>query len=98
MILCRGAMNCALSLTTGNRIPGAMNRGVMNHAPTVGYIVRAFKARCTYAVNQKRDTSGLPLWQRNYYEHIIRNEPELNKIREYIINNPLNWEQDENFA
>jgi putative transposase len=37
------------------------------------------------------------LWQRNYYEHIIRNETELNKIREYIINNPLNWETDENY-
>ena len=35
------------------------------------------------------------LWQRNYYEHIIRNENELNKIRKYIIDNPLNWEADE---
>jgi uncharacterized protein (TIGR02757 family) len=37
------------------------------------------------------------LWQRNYYEHIIRDEKEMAKIREYIINNPLNWETDENF-
>ena len=35
-------------------------------------------------------------WQRNYYEHIIRNEYELNAIREYILNNPLNWNSDEN--
>ena len=34
------------------------------------------------------------LWQRNYYDHIIRNEKSLNKIREYISNNPENWEQD----
>ncbi len=34
------------------------------------------------------------LWQRNYYEHIVRNENELNQIREYIINNPLQWELD----
>jgi REP element-mobilizing transposase RayT len=34
------------------------------------------------------------LWQRNYYEHIIRNEKELNAIRQYIINNPLKWELD----
>ncbi len=34
------------------------------------------------------------LWQRNYYEHIIRNEIELSAIRQYIINNPLKWEQD----
>lgn len=36
------------------------------------------------------------LWQRNYYEHIIRNEKELHQIREYIINNPLKWEEDRN--
>jgi putative transposase len=34
------------------------------------------------------------LWQRNYYEHIIRNDVELNLIREYIINNPLKWDLD----
>ncbi len=34
------------------------------------------------------------LWQRNYYEHIIRSEIELNAIRQYIVNNPLKWEQD----
>jgi len=69
----------------------------MNHAPTVGVIVRSFKARCTYAINQIRNTSDIPVWQRNYYEHIIRNETELNKIREYIANNPLSWETDENY-
>lgn len=35
------------------------------------------------------------LWQRNYYEHIIRNETELNALREYIVNNPLKWDEDE---
>jgi REP element-mobilizing transposase RayT len=34
------------------------------------------------------------LWQRNYYEHIVRNEPELNRIRQYIIDNPGNWAGD----
>ena len=37
------------------------------------------------------------LWQRNYYEHIIRKEEELYRTREYIANNPLNWETDENY-
>ena len=37
------------------------------------------------------------LWQRNYYEHIIRNEKSLNYIQEYILNNPYNWEQDKLF-
>lgn len=35
------------------------------------------------------------LWQRNYYEHIIRNEDKLNRIREYIVNNPFQWAEDE---
>lgn len=44
-------------------------------------------------MNTKRQT----VWQRNYYEHIIRNERSLNKIREYILQNPYNWEKDELF-
>jgi REP element-mobilizing transposase RayT len=36
------------------------------------------------------------LWQRNYYEPIIRNETEMNRIRQYIINNPSLWDHDEN--
>jgi len=35
------------------------------------------------------------LWQRNYYEHVIRDEDDLNEIRQYIIDNPLNWATDE---
>ena len=38
---------------------------------------------------------GAKVWQRNYYERIIRNEDELNHIREYIFNNPANWDTDE---
>ncbi len=38
--------------------------------------------------------SGSPVWQRNYYEHIIRNNDELNQIRQYIFNNPLGWALD----
>ena len=41
-----------------------------------------------------KNTPGLPVLQRNYYEHIIRNENEFNCIREYILNNPLKWQLD----
>ncbi|VBB41812.1 hypothetical protein TRIP_B180007 [uncultured Desulfatiglans sp.] len=41
-----------------------------------------------------RQTAGTQLWQRNYWEHIVRNEPELNRIQEYIHNNPAQWELD----
>ncbi len=64
-----------------------------NSIPT---IVRLFKSTVTKQINQIHQTLGIPVWQRNYYEHIIRNDDELNKIREYIINNPLTWKTDEN--
>jgi REP element-mobilizing transposase RayT len=64
---------------------------------TLGQIVAYFKYQSSKIINQIRTSPGVPVWQRNYYEHIIRNETELNKIREYIINNPLNRETDENY-
>jgi putative transposase len=63
---------------------------------SVGAIVGAFKSAASRRINQMYGTPGAPLWQRNYYERIIRNEKELNGIREYIIYNPALWEQDVN--
>ncbi|MCX7984388.1 MAG: hypothetical protein N3A63_05755, partial [Bacteroidetes bacterium] len=61
---------------------------------TLPKIIGRFKMNVGKHINQLRNTPGIPVWQRNYYEHIIRNEKELNTIREYIINNPLQWEID----
>ena len=58
-------------------------------------IIQNFKSITTRKINQIRKTPQAKLWQRNYYEHIIRDEKELNKTREYIVNNPLKWELDE---
>ncbi len=44
-------------------------------------------------LNEMEKTTGV-LWQRNYYEHIIRNESELNRVREYIADNPARWGED----
>jgi len=63
---------------------------------TLGQIVAYYKYQTTKEINRIRNTPGIPIWQRNYYEHIIRNENELNRIREYILNNPLQWDNDEN--
>jgi REP element-mobilizing transposase RayT len=68
--------------------------GAMNRVPTIGEIVRAYKARCTRDINCLRGAQGQLLWQRNYYEHIIRNEFSLQEIREYIANNPAQWAND----
>jgi putative transposase len=57
-------------------------------------IVRQFKTFSARRINQKRQMTGYPVWQRGYFEHIIRNEPELYEIRKYIINNPAQWELD----
>jgi len=57
--------------------------------------ISGFKSVCTKRVNIIRNSLGIPLWQRNYYEHIIRNEKELFEIRKYIENNPINWNDDE---
>lgn len=57
-------------------------------------IIGYFKMNTAKHINEIRKTPGTPVWQRNYYEHIIRNEKELTRIREYIINNPLKWEFD----
>ncbi len=59
-------------------------------------IIRALKTFSSRQININRNTSGTPVWQRNYFDRIIRNETELYKIREYIRNNPLKWELDEN--
>ena len=58
-------------------------------------LVGAFKTVSTKQINIIRNTPGRKLWQRNYYEHIIRNEEELNHVRQYITENPLNWRTDE---
>ena len=61
---------------------------------TIGSFIAGFKSAATKRVNIFRNTPGQSLWQRNYYEHIIRDEMELNKIRRYIINNPPQWQYD----
>ncbi|HEX7342775.1 MAG TPA: transposase [bacterium] len=62
---------------------------------SLGAIVGAFKSALTRMINLQRGTIGNPVWQRNYYEHIIHNDREIEEIREYIINNPAQWAEDE---
>jgi REP element-mobilizing transposase RayT len=85
----------------GANVVGAKNFSPLHNnrlcgtSRTIGSIVRGFKIGCTKWF--RKHTDIYTVWQRNYYEHIIRNEIELNKIRGYILNNPLNWEIDENY-
>ena len=77
-----------------------LNEAGCKPAPTpnrhgVPEIVRGFKTFSARHINQTRNTLGIPVWQRNYYEHIIRNDGDLNQTRKYITQNPLQWELDE---
>ena len=58
-------------------------------------IIRAFKTFSAYRINELQDTHGSPVWQRSFHDHIIRNDDELNRIRQYIITNPIDWGTDE---
>ena len=55
----------------------------------------AFKTVSAKRVNTAIGTPGRTLWQRDYHDHVIRNERDLDRIREYIHNNPLQWDLDE---
>jgi putative transposase len=63
-------------------------------SPTVGKIMRRFKSMSAIAVNKSRSRSLQPLWQRNYWERVVRDEKELHGMQEYIVNNPRQWELD----
>jgi len=59
-------------------------------------IVRSFKAATAKRINNLRNTPGAPVWQRNYYERVIRDDRELNAVRGYILDNPSKWAADPN--
>jgi len=62
---------------------------------TLGSIIGSFKSASSRNVNEHRGTAGARVWQQNYYEHIIRDERSLDRIRAYIAANPARWEDDE---
>ena len=62
------------------------------HKPTLGQIMGYLQYQCTKEINQLFGTPGAKVLHRNYYEHIVQNENELNRIRRYIIENPMKRE------
>ena len=62
---------------------------------SLGAIVGNFKSVTTRRINRMRRTPGVRFWQRNYWEHIVRNEASLNRIRAYIVDNPARWMEDQ---
>ena len=62
---------------------------------SLGAIVRSFKSAVTKRINKMHGSPGMPIWQRNYYEHVIRNDKGWDTIRRYIESNPQNWADDD---
>jgi putative transposase len=83
---------------SNDETPSRENRGGMTpplRKPTLGQVVGYFKYLSTKKINELTNNAPGRLWQRNYYEHIIRNEQDLYNARKYILENPLKWEEDE---
>ena len=74
------------------------DQGGSRTAPTrhksLGRLVAAFKTVSTKQFNLVQGTPNQLLWQRNFYEHVIRNDEEMERVREYISLNPMQWETD----
>ncbi|HEV2315732.1 MAG TPA: transposase [Candidatus Acidoferrales bacterium] len=76
--------------------PGAASSAptkVAANAPALGLILRAFKSLTAAAVNRILHRTG-SVWQRNYYEHIVRSAKDLDAVRLYIAQNPMQWLND----
>ncbi|MCF7792905.1 MAG: transposase [Candidatus Cloacimonetes bacterium] len=63
----------------------------------ISKVIGKFKMQSAKEINIIRETPGKRVWQRRYYDHIIRNQQDLNNTKHYIINNPKNWIGDDNF-
>jgi REP element-mobilizing transposase RayT len=81
--------------------PGAARRAPTPNAfgppmrGALSTVLRSFKSASTNDINRIRGTPGAPLWQRSYYEHVIRDEADLFTVRQYIQDNPARWDMDE---
>jgi len=80
-----GVWQCAPTIKNEFRSP----------SQTIGSIIRGFKSAVTKHINKIRHTPAKAVWQRNYYEYIIRNRYDMGRIRQYIEMNPANWAQDQ---
>ncbi len=88
MALQHGRINQVHTGDAVNRVPA----DALNRVPPLGEIIRTFKGAATYRIRSegKRDFA----WLGRYYEHIIRNDDDLDRIRQYIVNNPAHWTED----
>ena len=87
------------SICTGDRPVGAYGHTPLQNqfrspSRSLGALVRGFKSSVTTRINTLRGTPGTPVWQRNYFDRVIRSDREYEEIAAYIANNPANWLTD----
>jgi REP element-mobilizing transposase RayT len=70
----------------------------LQRRPSLGEIVAYYKYQSTKQINQLANSPGTRFWQRNYYDHIIRDERDLEHHRRYILENPRRWEEDKYYS
>jgi REP element-mobilizing transposase RayT len=78
-----------------NISPNTAIRGLGSIKRSLSSLVQGFKSSATLKINAHRKTPRLPVWQRNLWEEVIKSEERLNEIRDYIINNPRRWSEDD---
>ena len=83
--------HCDFAGATG-RSPLQTTRGPGKRS--LGSFAGGFKSAVAKRINLERGTPGEPVWQHNYYEHVIRDDEELCRVRQYIVDNPIQWDQD----
>ena len=76
--------------------PTDVNDPAQRRKMTLPKMIGYFKMNTAKRINQMRGTPGEPVWQRNYYEHIVRGRRDLERIRRYIAQNPAKWHRDRN--
>ncbi len=83
------------ALTDGHSLEDTAERFGKPVAGSLATLIRSYKSAVTYHINAIRETRTAPVWQRNYYEHIVRDEKELKNIWDYIDINPVRWPEDQ---
>ncbi len=79
--------------TVSQNDPAAPTR--LLRAGSLGAIITSYKSASAQRINAWRHSRGKAVWQRNYYEHVVRDDRDLDRIRRYIAENPLRWIEDE---
>ena len=82
-----------LGIPVGRRAHGCAP--LRRHPRGLGAIIAGFKSTTTTQINQQRRTPNAPVWQRNYYEHVIQDEEDSARTSHYILMNPILWDLDQ---